>query len=140
MGADALLSHPYLEGLFSAQYWVQERLQALPEMRWNDPYKLATVLIIAPLLEEVIYRGPMFLSRNTAIRPLWWMIGILLSVLFAVSHDRKGLALLPLFVMGICSLWLIASTHRFWPSIGLHFLHNFFFASVVVYQSIWVAD
>ena len=35
-----------------------------------------------------------------------------------------------------CSLWLIATTGRFWPSVALHFLHNFFFSSVLVYQSL----
>ena len=135
-----LPDQPYLDRIFQVQFWIQERLQALADSGWNDPYKLGRLLVIAPVIEETIYRGPLFLGRNRAKSPWWWLAGLALGVLFALSHDRRGLALLPLVAMGLCSLWLIAATHRFWPSVGLHFLHNAFFTSLDFYQSIWAFE
>ena len=105
-----------------------------------DPWNLATGLVISPVYEELVFRGPMFLTRGLARNFWWWLIGISLAIVFALSHGRNGLALFPLFVLSICSLWLIATTHRFWPSVALHFLHNFFFTSAFVYQSSLVGD
>lgn len=141
MRTDLFFSFPLLEEMFAAQRWIEEQLQRLPGLlRLTDRYRLAASLIFAPLVEETIYRGPMYLTRRTRHRTLWWTTGVLLAVLFALSHGRSGLALLPLIVLGTGSLWLIAATGRFWPGLALHVLHNFFFTSVLVYQSMWVSD
>ena len=139
-GVDLFFDYPILGQLFEAQTWILEKLQEVSNLVMIDNWYLATSLLFAPVLEELIYRGPLFLSKGLFPNYLWWLIGIGLTVVFALSHGRNGLALLPLFVLGICSLWLISSTQRFWPSIALHFLHNFFFSSVLVYQSLWFSD
>ena len=140
LGWDALEEIPVLGNLFAAQAEVQASLQGLVDEVWSDDWNLTTYLLIAPLLEEAIYRGPLFLGRRWAHTPLWWIIGFLFSLVFALSHGRSGLALLPLFMLGMGSLWLIMATGRFWPSITLHLLHNFFFTSAILYQSLWVGD
>lgn len=140
LAGETLLSYPLIRYVFGMQFWVEETLQSIPGAVFSDPFKLVTVLLVAPVLEEVIYRGPLFLSRKESSSAAWWAVGVLLAVVFSIGHGRGGLALLPLFVMSMGSLWLIAITQRFWPSIALHFLHNFFFASVTVLQSIWAAD
>lgn len=140
LGWDALEEIPVLGILFAAQAEVQAVLQGLADGIWSDDWNLTTNLLIAPLLEEAIYRGPLFLGRRWMHTPLWWIIGFLLSIAFAVSHGRSGLPLLPLIVLGICSLWLIVATQKFWPSIVLHMIHNFFFTSATLYQSLWVSD
>lgn len=140
LGGDPTFSYPVIREIFAIQSWLQAKLQWLPDLIARDPYKLATLWIFAPVVEEAVYRGPMYLSRHRATSPTWWVLGVLLAVVFAFGHGRSGLALVPLFVLGVGSLWLIAITQRFWPSVALHFLHNFFFASVTVLQSLWVAD
>ncbi len=140
LGSEPISSYPYIREFFAMQSWVQARLQSVPDLLAADPYKLATVLIFAPVVEEIVYRGPLYLSRRKANSTLWWLVGVLLAVVFAMGHGRTGLALVPLLVLGVGSLWLIATTQRFWPGITLHVLYNFFFASVTVLQSIWVAD
>lgn len=137
---DLFFSFPLLESLFKVQTWAQDKFQGIIEQVMVDKWKLATNLVFAPVLEESMYRGPLFLTRALAHNSLWWLIGAGLTIVFALSHGRNGLALLPLIVLGICSLWLISTTQRFWPSIALHFLHNFFFSSVLAYQSMWVSD
>lgn len=137
---DLLFAFPFLESLFETQRWLQEGLQGLVDTLYRDPWNLSTSLIFAPLSEELIYRGPMFLTRGFLRPALWWPAGILLALLFALSHGRNGLPLLPLLVLGVGSLWLIATTNRFWPAVVLHFLHNFFFSSALVYHSASFGD
>jgi len=131
---------PILGQLFEAQVWVLKKSQGIIDLVLTDKWRLATSLVFAPVLEELMYRGPSFLTRGLAHNSWWWLTGVGLSFVFALSHGRNGLALLPLIVLGICSFWLISTTHRFWPSIALHFLHNFFFSSIFVFQSLWVSD
>lgn len=140
LGAESAFDYPFVGALYSAQRWLLDGLQAMVTSWTGDPFRLATGLLFAPLLEEVVYRGPMYLSRRMSTRYLWWFAGLLSTAVFTLSHGRSGLALLPLAVLGVCSLWLIARTQRFWPSLALHFLFNFFATSLVVYQSLWASD
>ncbi len=132
--------YPLLETLFETQRWVLEQPQRLADRLFLDPWNLSTILLFAPVYEELIFRGPLFLARKLVPKYLWWSIGVALAAIFALSHGRNGLALLPLLVLGICGLWLIAATQRFWPAIALHFLHNFFSASALVYHSLSLSD
>jgi membrane protease YdiL (CAAX protease family) len=140
LGIDLLFSFPLLEQLFQLQIGVLEKLQSLIDLILIDRWNIATGFVFAPVFEELVYRGPLFLTRKMVNRSLWWLLGIALSLVFALSHGRNGLALFPLIILGICSLWLISTTHRFWPSVVLHMAHNFFFLSLLVYQSLWVSD
>ena len=140
MGIDPAFDLPLLAAWFSAQAGLLEWLQYGSGLLVRDPHQLATTLLFAPVLEEVIYRGPMYLARGLAQGVWWWSLGLLATVVFALSHGRGGLALLPLLVLGTCSLWLIATTRRFWPSLALHLLYNFFFTSVTLYQSLLLGD
>jgi membrane protease YdiL (CAAX protease family) len=140
MGEGLLWHLPFLSDFLLAQTWLKETLQGLLNGLFQDPHRLATTLVVAPIIEEAVYRGPFFLARKHAESLPWWALGLVLSMLFAMSHGRGGLSLFPLVVLGMGSLWLIATTGRFWPSIMLHFLYNFFFSSVSVYQSLWAGD
>ena len=101
---------------------------------------LFSSLIMAPLIEESMYRGPLFLLRKHLSVFVWWLLAIFLSVLFALSHGTYGLSLLPVVVLGITSSWLIMRTKRFWPCLTLHFLYNFYVVSYPLYQSLFWGD
>jgi membrane protease YdiL (CAAX protease family) len=104
----------------------------------DDNHQLFSGVFAIPLIEEVIYRGPLYLSRKHSSSTIWWLAAILLVVLFTLSHDRSGVALLPVFVLGMSSCWLIMITGKFWPSLSLHFLYNFYFLSITLYQvTLW---
>jgi membrane protease YdiL (CAAX protease family) len=137
---ELFFSFPFLERLFEVTQWANEQFQSLADMVLVDPWNLTTSLLFAPVYEEVLYRGPMYLTKEKSHPLAWWLVGLALSVVFVLSHGRNGLALIPLFVLSICSLLLIATTNRFWPSIALHFIHNFFFSSALVYQSLFFGD
>ncbi len=100
----------------------------------NDRLNFLSGVIAIPLIEEVIYRGPLYLSRNYSGSLLWWLGGIALVILFTLSHDKNGLALLPVFILGLSSCWLIMTTKKFWPSLTLHFLYNLYFFPITLYQ------
>jgi membrane protease YdiL (CAAX protease family) len=131
---------PLLESLFEAQRWAQVESQDLVSVVFGDRWNLMSSLVFSPVYEELVFRGPMFLVRGYLPGFLWWFLGIALAAAFALSHGRNGLALLPLLVLGIGGLWLITLTHRFWPTVALHVLHNFFFSSAYVYQSMLVSE
>ena len=100
----------------------------------NDGLNFFSGVIAVPLIEESIYRGPLYLSRNHSDSPLWWLAAVALVTVFVLSHNRSGLALLPVIALGFCSCWLIMVTKKFWPSLTLHFLYNFYFFSITLYQ------
>lgn len=131
---------PGLKQLFMLQQWLLSASQALAERYFFDRWDMLTRLLGAPVIEEILYRGPLYLSKRYCQRTAWWLAGALLAVLFALSHERSGVALLPILALGVYNLWLVAKTGRLWPAIVLHFLYNFFFSSLLFYQSLWASD
>jgi membrane protease YdiL (CAAX protease family) len=131
---------PWLESLHEALTWLLERTQGLADSLFLDPWNLASLLVLAPVLEEVVFRGPLYLVRGRMPAQLWWSIGTVFALAFALSHGRHGVALLPLFVLGVCGLWLIANSRRFWPVVALHWLYNFFISSLLIYHSLMLGD
>lgn len=129
-----------VDALFTAQKWLLALFQGAVDHYVVDPWRLASGLIAAPVVEELIYRGPLYLTRRYARHPAWWLVGLVLIALFVLSHGRNGIALMPLLALGGYNLWLVASTRRLWPAISLHFLYNFIITSVLIYQSLWAAD
>jgi len=129
-----------LDWLFGMQISAEEHVQSVFDRVWKDPFLLITGLVAAPIMEESLYRGPLYAFRRWSERGWWWGAALVLSTLFALSHSRAGLSLLPLMFLGIASAWLIARTGKFWPSVGLHFLYNFFVISITVFQSLYAVD
>ena len=58
--------------LFEAQAGIQTLLQGFANQVWSDSWNLTTFLLIAPLIEEVVYRGPLYLGRRWNNTSLWW--------------------------------------------------------------------
>jgi membrane protease YdiL (CAAX protease family) len=127
----------FLTDIYQYQVWLEDMGQFYVDVHWSDPYRVASFLLIAPVLEEALYRGPLFLLHDHAPVPWWWVAATALGALFAFSHDRSGLLLLPPLVLGLSSAWLIAFTGRFWPSVALHLMNNLYFLSITFYQSLY---
>ena len=139
-GTQPLAATPLLGTLFQYQHSAGQALQTLFDPYGDYAFQAFSLLVVAPVVEEAVYRGPLYLSRRARSGLLWWGLAALLTLVFALSHDRTGLALLPLIVLGLGAAWLIRVTGRFWPALALHFLHNFHELSVSVYQSfLWGA-
>lgn len=82
---------------------------------------IAVVVISAPIVEEVIFRGILF--RRFVTLGYFWLGFLLNSVLFAALH-----MILPAFVtflvLGFLLTDLYHRTKRFWAPVALHFMIN----------------
>lgn len=83
------------------------------------------VVVFAPIIEELIFRGYVFSSWVT--RMGFWSTALCSSVLFAVMHFQYGpVALAYVFVLGLILAALRWKTGSIYPSIALHILNNAF--------------
>lgn len=89
------------------------------------PLAVVLVIVIAPLCEEMFFRG--FLFRGLWSRFGVWPAIVASGFLFALIHftgvDSIGL-ILPFTVVGILFAWLVYRTGSLWNSIAVHFLFN----------------
>ncbi len=86
------------------------------------------VVLVAPFVEELIFRGILLSSVDSAIEPRWpgagpWPAILATSALFAASHLSAWL-LVPTFVLGVALGWLAWWRRGLWPSIALHAVYN----------------
>jgi membrane protease YdiL (CAAX protease family)/Fe-S-cluster-containing hydrogenase component 2 len=86
------------------------------------------VVLVAPFLEELIFRGVLLSAVDSATERSWpaggpWPAILVSSALFAASHLSAWL-LFPTFVLGVALGWLAWWRRGLWPSIALHALYN----------------
>lgn len=80
-----------------------------------------TLVVIAPLAEEVLFRGYLYGKIRTKI-PLWAAI-VLVSVLFAAIHGQWNVAI-DVFALSVVLCILRELTGSIWSGILLHMLKN----------------
>lgn len=91
-------------------------------VQFNLPSYL-TIGIMAPLLEEFIFRGIVlkrFLQRYDP-----WKAIVLSSVLFGLAHLNPW-QFIAAFLMGMAIGWIYYKTQSVWPGIFVHFVNNTF--------------
>lgn len=89
-----------------------------------------TLVVIAPVVEEVFFRGYLY-SRLKKYIPTWVAI-IIVSALFGIAHGQANVAIMT-FVMGVFLCLLRDLTGSLWPAIIMHMIRNgvaFFFLFV----------
>ncbi|MEM7756487.1 MAG: CPBP family intramembrane glutamic endopeptidase [Planctomycetota bacterium] len=107
-----------------------ETLRALVEQRANPSAwaLIAVVVIGAPIVEEIVYRGFLQSSLLAASKSAWVAIGVT-SVVFTLMHwealppDGKH-ALAPLFALSVMLGVVVERTGRVWPAVVVHALFN----------------
>ncbi len=88
-------------------------------------------VVIAPLVEEVFYRGIILrglLAHCTQHRAIVWS-----AILFAVSHLDPWLFPLA-FILGIVFAWWVIQTGSLWPAILGHVLNNFLYVTFTHFE------
>ncbi len=130
----------FLEKFYTFHTWIGTTAHSFILHFINDPLQVFLILVVAPVVEEILYRSPLFFLKNNLRNFIWWGLAVALSAIFAHSHSLYGLALLPLFVLGMCCSWLIKISGRFWPCIMLHFFFNFYTFSFSLYQGLFWGD
>ncbi|HEX9679307.1 MAG TPA: type II CAAX endopeptidase family protein [Candidatus Saccharimonadales bacterium] len=79
------------------------------------------LVLIAPLSEEIIFRGFMFQGLTRSMR--WQLAAIISAALFGLAHGQLNVGI-DTGLLGLFSAWLVHHTGSIWPSIGLHVLKN----------------
>lgn len=88
---------------------------------WEFTLAFLSLVIVAPVAEEVIFRG-FLLGKLLKYIPSWIAVGIT-ALLFAVAHGQFNVAL-DTFALGVVLAVLRVKTNSLWPSIVLHMLKN----------------
>ncbi len=81
----------------------------------------AALVIIAPVAEEVLFRGYLF-GKLRKYAPVWLSI-LITSILFAIVHFQWNVGL-DVFALSIVLCLLRVVSGSLWPSILLHMLKN----------------
>lgn len=81
----------------------------------------ATLVIIGPIAEEVLFRGFLFGTLRKIV-PVW-VATVATSVLFGYVHGQWNLAL-DTFAMSIVACLLTVKSKSLWPAIILHMIKN----------------
>ena len=89
---------------------------------WGLAFAIVSACLLAPLAEELLYRGVLF-------RSCWNRLGvipgaILSSAVFAILHFYDGYGLASVAIFGLSSAVLYAATGSLGACITLHFLYN----------------
>lgn len=86
-------------------------------------FEAFTSIIIAPILEELVFRGVLFnrLKIRAGILPAM----LISSFLFAIGHEFGGM--ISAFVFGMCMCVLYLKTDNILMGMSVHFLNNLLF-------------
>jgi uncharacterized protein len=84
---------------------------------------LIVAVIVAPLVEEIFFRG--FLFQGFRQKYGWLGATLLSSAIFAAAH-LDLVSLIPTFILGVVLAYTYHKSNSVWPGIVLHFLVNAF--------------
>ena len=121
----AFFSYLVLSGLYTVL--VDPPAEDLPEQLGADESVLLAVItgvfvvVVAPLVEELFFRGFLF----QALRNSWGtVLGVAGSAfIFALIHFEFD-KFVPLFILGVALAMLFQKTNSLWPCIALHAINN----------------
>lgn len=82
---------------------------------------LVTVGLVAPFIEELVFRGVVFGAVRRRLSMLPSVLAV--SVLFGLYHGSFWMAV-PTFILGCATGWLSVRHKTLWPAIALHVLYN----------------
>ena len=98
---------------------------------------LFIALILAPPVEELLFRGVMFGGLCKSFGGTW--AAILTTALFVASHVTEAIHFWPAFLfialMALAALWLRLHTKAIGPSIALHLSYNLVIFGVILLVS-----
>lgn len=99
----------------------QEIVDQFPQTASGFALFIVLAVVMAPLFEEVFFRG--FLFRGFAESWGWLWGAVVSAAIFAVAHLQLDV-FVPLFVLGFVLAWVYHRTGSLWTSITLHAVFN----------------
>lgn len=96
---------------------LQQTMAGLMSSRWG----YIVVCILAPLTEEIVFRGAILKSLLKSIQPVWAIA--ISALLFALIH--ANMAQMPhAFIIGLLLGWMYYRTGSILPGIAMHWINN----------------
>ena len=115
-------------GSFHWTEWFDQRLV------WGTPADVAVTLveysIIAPILEEFIFRGVVFATLRRRFG--WGTSAALSALVFSFVHGYGLLGLLTVFWSGVLWAWAYEKTGSLWPGMIAHGVNNLLVSLTIV--------
>lgn len=102
-------------------------------LKMNDGYGLIAVAVMAPLFEELIFRGIILdglLKRKSILKAI-----LISSLLFGIVHFNPW-QFIPAFVIGTFSGWIYYRTKNLSYSILIHITNNFAAALLMYFDEV----
>ncbi len=92
-------------------------------------------VVIAPFVEEVVFRGILLRSLQPHVGVGWAIV--LSSAVFAILHPQLPMGFLSIFCLGAAFAVVYRVTGSIWPSVLMHAINN---ATVFAYLALALAD
>lgn len=123
-------------GMIIPSTWMQENMPELPnlveqefDMILTNRWGYVTIGLLAPLAEEIVFRGAVLRSLLDKQRP--WVAIAISALLFAVAHLNP--AQMPhAFMVGLLLGWMYYRTGSILPGMAYHWANNS--AAYVIYN------
>jgi uncharacterized protein len=106
---------------FGIQLKPQALLGRLDLQGWGFVLTLVVVAVLAPIAEEIFFRGFMYAGLR---RRLGVGGAMVVSTLFFTTLHLSVDAFVPILVLGFCLAWLYEKTGSLYPGIFLHLSNN----------------
>ena len=101
--------------------WLESYAQAAAALNQKGLLMAAATVLVAPVVEEVIFRG-LILSRLARVIPGWLAV-LLSALLFGVCHGQI-VWMAYAFVLGVVFGFFTLRAKSLWPSLCAHVLFN----------------
>ena len=116
-------------GVVIPSVWLQEQMPALPDTAGEMLTKIIStpggyfvIALLAPVVEEVVFRGAILRQLLSGMQSKWGAICIS-AILFALVHANP--AQIPhAFLMGLLMGWLYMRTGSIMPGVVFHWANN----------------
>lgn len=118
------------------QHYIDE-MEALAAQLMNTPGGYAVVCLLAPVAEELVFRGAVLRTLLEWKPQRRWTMIVLSALLFAVAHLNPAQLLHP-FVIGLLLGWMYERTRSVIPGIVYHWANNT--AAYLLYHAYPSAD
>lgn len=92
----------------------------------EENMRLFSAFFRAPIVEEIEFRGFLFVFSSKLSDRNYYFLAIFSSILFVIVHPTNILNMFDIFTFGMLSSWLIRETRQIWPSMLMHSTYNMF--------------
>ena len=89
--------------------------------RWEDICAFIALVVIAPIVEEIIFRGYLYSNLRRHITFGW--AAIITSALFGFVHQQWNVAI-DVFILSVFACYLREKTGAIWGGVVIHMLKN----------------